>query len=152
MYDIRFASLFDVMDIVNLQEAHRKEVKGFSLLTFDRERCLESMARVVNNVDHIVLVAKSPLIKGLAGYMWLAPVAVHYSQQYYYSEQFTYVTPRYRNTRVLSCLINAGKEVSKSQGASYVQLGSFSGNDKLTAAYNKRFHKVGECFLINLKE
>jgi hypothetical protein len=147
---VRPALFFDLGQLVNMQEHHRSETKAYELLTFNRELCTDNMALIIQDPNHLLLVAHQQDSNKLLGYIWLVRAQPHYSEQFYYAEAYTYVLPDSRNSSVLYKLINKSVVISRNSGASYLQMASFSGNDKLTEAYLKRYSTLGEVFNINL--
>lgn len=141
----------DLINLVDMQESHREEIAVHSSLTFDRGLCIENMRAVIDSNLHIVLVVHDKVTSKLIGYMWLCIFQPHYSREFYLSEVYTYVLPERRKSSVLSRLINKAKVISLNMGAGYLQVGSFSGDIKLSLAYHKRYDLVGEVFNINLR-
>lgn len=148
--EVRAATLSDLGQLIEMQVAHRKEIDAYALLTFDKELCTNNMATVINSENNEVTVATHSGSKVLLGYMWITAIAIHYSPEYYYADQYTYVLPSSRGGIVLSKLIKESKRVAKNNGGRYLHLGSFSGNEALVAAYSKRYPLAGYVFNITL--
>lgn len=147
---IREAQFFDLGQIISMQIQHRRDISAYGLLTFDKDKCTESMASVLSDMEHTVLVAHENDSSKILGYMWITAVAPHYSYEFFYSEQYTYVLPDRRGGLILSKLIKRAIAIAKRDKASYLNIGSFSGNDKLTAAYAKRYKRLGIIFEVDL--
>jgi hypothetical protein len=150
MIKIRLAGYLDLGQIVTMQVAHRKETTTYAKLTFDTELCIENMALAIQDTNHIILVAHYEDSSEILGYMWLVKVQPHYSPQFYISEIYTYINPDNRGGRVLVSLIDKCKTLSRLSGASYLELGSFSGNNTFTKSLAKRYENVGLVFNIPL--
>ncbi len=147
---IRPAAPEDLLQIVDMQERHREEIDVHSSLSFHRGLCTENMALALLQPLFLILVAHESNSDKLLGYIWLVEFRPHYSKEFYYSEVYTYVLPSSRGSSVLSRLLNKAKLISKFSGAKYLQIGSFSGDKKLSRAYHKRYNMVGEVFNIEL--
>lgn len=147
---VRKATKEDLNQIVCMQEAHREEVNVSIRLSFNRELCIEKMAYFIQDEFHQILVVHKENSKTVLGYIWLYEVHPHYSQQFYFSEVYTYVLPESRNLSVLALLLRDARRLSLELGACHLQVASLSGNTKLSQAYRKRYEYIGEVFNINL--
>lgn len=147
---VREATLTDLGQIVRMQESHRKEISAYSRIRFSKVKCTQSMAVVINSIEHTVLVAHHEASSKLLGYIWMVAMSPHYSEDYYYIEQYTYIIPESRNGKVLAMFIKECKSIAIKNGAKYLNLGNLSGNYKLESAYAKRFELIGTVYNVNL--
>jgi hypothetical protein len=142
---IRPALFFDLGQIVDMQEAHRKESKSYSRLKFKRELCIENMAVALQHQDALILVAHNEDSNRLLGYVWLVKVQPHYTDVFYYAEIYTYILPECRSGRVFVKLLNKCGRISRLAGAEYLEFGSFS-SQNFTSTLAKRYRCVGKVF------
>lgn len=149
--EIRVANPEDLLAIVDMQEAHRLEVDAYSELSFNRQLCTENMEMFIIHPLHLILLAYEESSGAIIGYAWLVAFQPHYSDDFYFSEIYTYILPKRRKSSILARLINKSKVISRNSGAKYLQFGSFSGDTKLSQAYHKRYALSGEVFRINLR-
>lgn len=140
----------DLTQIVEMQVAHRSEVNTYPAMTFDKGLCTENMALVLEDTNHIILVAHNLGEEELLGYLWFCKVQPHYTEKFYFAVIYLYIGVEQRNGKVLLSLINQCKRISKLSGASHLEMGSFSGNDKFTEALKKRYNIIGSVFDIQL--
>lgn len=137
----------DLAHLVHMQQRHREDSTAYSKIKFDSKLCMENMALVLDNPDHLILVSHNEGEDRILGYVWLVKVQPHYSHNFYYAELYTYIVPDCRGGRVFMSLVNRASRISKLSGAEYLEYGSF--NDiSFSKALAKRYPCVGSVYRI----
>lgn len=145
--EVRPAQDTDLPAILEMQDMHWEE-KGdrANALPFDREFAVKNILAAYNHKNELFLVAVTG--NAVVGWMWLALLQPHYSQQWFATERYLFVKPQYRGGRAAKYLIEAAVAYSKGAGASYLQLAETSGTASLEKAYSKRFLRIGTIYQI----
>lgn len=148
MYKTVSAGITDLDAIMEMQVAHRVEVKNSPLLEFNFDKASKYTLGVLMETNDNEVIIKCINDDGLIlGYIWLAIVQPHFTDRLVLIEKATYIKPEYRSGKVLLLLLKEAKGVSKYFGCAYFQFGCMSGIDKASDAYDKRFYKLGSTYI-----